>query len=136
MKTEQEYIKDLSEIRSMMERSTKFLSLSGVSGILAGIYALVGAFVAHRFFYNDTSGGVYDTLEQQETYGNLGELVLLAGVILILAVGTAVYLSYRKAAKSNEVLWNPVARRLVTNMAVPLITGAVFMGILISKGIF
>ncbi|MEX2349982.1 MAG: hypothetical protein WD554_03820, partial [Flavobacteriaceae bacterium] len=32
--------------------------------------------------------------------------------------------------------WNPVARRLVTNMAVPLITGAVFMGILISKGIF
>ncbi|MDZ7756326.1 hypothetical protein [Rhodohalobacter sp.] len=47
MKEEQDYIQDIAEIRSMMERSSKFLSLSGWAGILAGIYALGGAWIAY-----------------------------------------------------------------------------------------
>ena len=50
MKEEKDYIQDISEIRSMMERSSKFLSLSGLAGVMAGIYALVGAFVAYTVF--------------------------------------------------------------------------------------
>jgi predicted lysophospholipase L1 biosynthesis ABC-type transport system permease subunit len=46
MRKEQDYIEDIAEIRSMMERSSKFLSLSGWAGILAGIYALAGAWIA------------------------------------------------------------------------------------------
>lgn len=42
----QDRLKDIAEIRSLMEQSTKFLSLSGLSGIFAGLYALAGAFVA------------------------------------------------------------------------------------------
>jgi hypothetical protein len=134
MKTEQEYIRDLSEIRSMMERSTKFLSLSGLSGILAGIYALVGVYLAYRLFYADTELVMYNS--RQEISGNVLNLILLAVIILILAVGTAIYLSSKKAARNNEVLWNPAARRLVINMAIPLFTGGIFILILISKGIF
>ena len=48
MKQQQDYIRDISEIRSMMERSTKFLSLSGWAGIMAGVYALIGAYIADR----------------------------------------------------------------------------------------
>ena len=48
------YIEDLKDIRSMMQRSSKFLSLSGLSGILAGIYALAGAFIAYRLLYDKT----------------------------------------------------------------------------------
>lgn len=137
MKTEQEYIKDLSEIRLMMERSTKFLSLSGLSGIMAGIYALAGAYVAYHFFYNESENAVYTSLlSRQEISGNVLSLILLGVLVLVLAVGTAVFLSSRKAAKNNEELWNPAARRLVTNMAVPLFTGGIFILILISKGIF
>ena len=53
MKEEKDYIQDISEIRSMMERSSKFLSLSGLAGGLSGIYSMVGAFVAYTVFdYN------------------------------------------------------------------------------------
>lgn len=136
MKTEQEYKQDLSEIRLMMERSTKFLSLTGLSGILAGIYALIGAYVAYRLFYVNTEDGFYHSLPGQKITGDILNLVFLAIIVLIFAVGTAIYLSSRKAAKSDEVLWNPVTRRLVINMAIPLVTGGIFILILISKGIF
>lgn len=136
MKKEQEYIEDLSQIRLMMERSTKFLSLTGVSGILAGIYALVGAYVAYLCVYSDTGEVIFNSQERQEDYDDLLNVILLGASILILAVGTAVYLSSKKAAKNNEVLWNPVARRLVINMAIPLITGGILIFVLISKGIF
>ena len=134
MKTEQEYIKDLSEIRLMMERSTKFLSLTGLSGILAGIYALVGAYLAYRLFYN-TEDIIYHTLPAQTSPGGVLNLVFLAVIILVLAIGTAIYLSSKKATKNNELLWNPVSRRMVINMAIPLVTGGIFMLIMISKGV-
>ncbi|WP_315823523.1 hypothetical protein [Paraflavitalea speifideaquila] len=50
MKENQHYIEDIAEMRSMMERSSKFLYLSGLSGVMAGIYALAGAFMAYQFF--------------------------------------------------------------------------------------
>ena len=136
MKTDQEYIKDLSEIRSMMERSTKFLSLSGLSGILAGLYALVAAYIAYRFFFADSGGFSDINISGQDISGNLFSLILLALVVLLLAIGTAAYLSHKKARRNNEVLWNPVARRLAFNMAIPLITGGILILILISRDIF
>ena len=135
MKTEQEYIKDIGEIRSMMERSTKFLSLSGLSGVLSGVYALIGAFLAYRLFYNNEEGIIYNTLSVHKVSGNVAELILLAGSVLLLAIGTAIYLSKKKAKKSKEKLWNASARRLVFNMAIPLLTGGVLVLIFIAKGI-
>ncbi len=135
MKTEQEYIKDLSEIRSMMERSTKFVSLSGLSGIMAGIYALAGAYIAYRQFYQNTDTPLFNTLYPQDMAGIVVSLVMLAIAVLVLAVGTAVYLSHRKAARDKQVLWNPTSRRLLFNMSIPLLTGGLFILVLISNGI-
>lgn len=135
MKSEQEYVKDLSEIRLMMERSTKFLSLSGLSGILAGIYALVGAYLAYSLFYSNTENAINNRLPAQQISGDVGNLILLAIIVLVLAVGTAIYLSFKKATKNKEVLWNTVSQRLVLNMSVPLVTGGIFILILISKGV-
>lgn len=119
----------------MMERSTKFLSLSGLSGILAGIYALVGAYLAYRLFYSNTENAINNRLPAQQISGDLGNLILLAIFVLVLAVGTAIYLSFKKATKNKEVLWNTVSQRLVLNMSVPLVTGGIFILILISKGV-
>lgn len=133
MKTEQEYINDLSEIRSMMERSTKFMSLSGLSGIMAGVYALVGAYIAYRLF----KGGevMLDNPGEQLLPENFPELLLLAIAVLVLAIGTAVLLSWNKSKKSGEKLWNSAARRLLLNMAVPLFTGGVLVVLLLVKGL-
>lgn len=130
MKTEQEYIKDLSEIRLMMERSTRFLSLTGWSGIMAGIYALLGAYAAYRLFYKHLPGAPDQASE------NLPALLLVALVVLILAIGTAVYFSSKKSKAQGEILWNPAAKRLVFNMAIPLITGGILILLMIVKGDF
>lgn len=86
MKTEQEYIKDLTEIRSMMERSTKFLSLTGWSGIMAGIYALIGAYIAFQLLHFNRQEMLLNVNQMPE---NGLELVILALTVLFLAVGTA-----------------------------------------------
>ena len=136
METDQKYIKDLTEIRSMMERSTKFLSLSGLSGIMAGIYALLGAYIAYRFFYVKEEADIYSTIENGGVTVEVTELIILAVVILVLAVGTAIFLSWKKSRKDGAKLWNSSARRLLINMAIPLVTGGIFILILLSKGLF
>lgn len=134
MKEEQDYIRDITEIRSMMERSSKFLSLAGWSGILAGIYALTGAYIAYSVFDFNPVDLVYSNAPPGSLNSSLWKVVILGLVILVLAIGTAVYLSYKKANKKGEKLWNPITRRLLIHMAVPLIAGGLLILILISKG--
>ena len=136
MKTEEEYIKDLSEIRHMMEKSTKFLSLAGWSGILAGMYGLAGTFVVYRFFDLESIEVNYISGTGPDFWADVFKLITVASIILLLAIGTVIFLSIKKAKKNNEMLWNATTRRLVLNMAIPLFTGGVFILILIAKGIF
>ena len=135
MKEEQDYIRDIADIRSMMERSSRFLSLSGWAGIMAGIYALSGAFIAYKFLDFNPDAIVYSTINSVNLYPGLLNVIFLAIIILILALGTAIFLSYRKADKKGEKLWNPTSKRLLINMAVPLIAGGLLILILISKGL-
>jgi hypothetical protein len=133
MKDEQDYIRDIAEMRSMMERTSKFLSLSGLAGIMAGMYALAGAYIAYRFFYFTPDEIAYST--PAESSSNLWKVISLALVILILAIGTAMFLSRKKANKKGERLWNAATKRLLINMSVPLIAGGVLILILLSKGL-
>ena len=122
----QQYIDQLKDIRELMDRSSRFLSLSGLSGILAGVYALIGAFWAH-FLLRD---GAY---EHVRINGSVFlTLVGIAGGVLSLSVITAVILSQRKAAKMGESIWNKSSRRLLINFAIPLATGGIF-GILLLR---
>lgn len=133
MKSEEEYIRDLTEIRSMMERSSRFLSLTGWSGIMAGLYALAGAWAAYALFYPNAEGASIAT-EPQLLSGMAMRFFLLALAVLVLAVGTAVFLSWRKSEKNGERIWNAASRRLILNLAIPLVAGGLFILILFSKG--
>ncbi len=135
MKEEQDYIRDIADIRSMMERSSKFLSLSGWAGIMAGIYALSGAYIAWKFLGFNPGEIVCNTEKSGSSYSSLLNVIALAIAILILAAGTAIFLSYKKSAKRGEKLWNPTSKRLLINMAVPLTAGGLLILILISKGL-
>ncbi len=135
MKLEQDYVRDIAEIRSMMERSTKFLSLSGWAGILAGIYALAGAYIAVFVLNFNPDAIVYPGEGPGETTAGLPRVTLLALFVLLLALGTALFFSYRNAQKRGEQVWNATSRRLLTHMAVPLVTGGVLILILLSKGL-
>lgn len=135
MKAEQDYIRDIAEMRSLMERSSKFLSLSGWAGIMAGIYALSGAYIAYRILHFNPDEIIYHNTRNGELSFSLLKVMMLAITILVLALGTAVYLSYKKARKRREKAWNPITKRLLINMAVPLIAGGILILILVSKGL-
>ncbi len=134
MKTEEEYIKDLSEIRQMMEKSSKFLSLAGWSGIMAGIYALAGAFLIYRLFGAGAEEIVNADTSNPGLAGSLFKIIAIACIVLLLAVSTCIYLSSKKAEKNREILWNATTRRLVLNMAIPLVVGGILILILVAKG--
>lgn len=113
----------------MMERSSKFLSLSGWAGVLAGIYALIGAYIAYAIFAFDPQGA--GATEDP----NMARLIGLALLVLVLAVGTAILLSLRQARKSGDRIWNPASEQLLVSMAVPLVVGGILLLILLSKGL-
>lgn len=131
MKEEQDYIRDIAEIRSMMERSSKFLSLSGLAGVMAGIYALTGAYIAYGVFNFNPNEIVYGPLDSS----SLSMVIVLAIAILVLAIGTAIFLSHKKANKRGEKVWNTTSRRMVANMAVPLAAGGIFALVLLSHNL-
>ncbi|WP_423146644.1 hypothetical protein [Rubrolithibacter danxiaensis] len=130
MKEELDYIGDIAEIRSMMERSSKFLSLSGWAGILVGIYALAGAYIAHAIFNFNPDEVAYSISPT-----GLRKIIFLGLILFVLAISTAVSLSYKSAGKRGEKLWTPTSKLLALNMAVPLITGGILILILAANGL-
>lgn len=118
-------IDDLKHIRSMMERSTKFLSLSGISGISAGSFALVGSIIAHFVVCGQLSF----------TGALLYDLILIALIVLICAACAGLYFSLRKAKRSKAKFWMPVTIQILKDFCVPMIVGGVFCIILITKNV-
>lgn len=118
-----------------MERSAKFISLSGLSGILAGVYALIGAGIGYYIVYGTTGD-----LDYRDHYLNDEAVILqlfwLAVAVLVLSLSTGVLLTVRKAKKRGEKVWNPSSKKLLVNMAVPLVTGGILILILLFRGYF
>ena len=130
---EKDIYTELSSIRDLMERSSKFISLNGLSGIMAGVYALAGAGAA--YLYKATSAGTQEYEGgNSPAAGLVLPLFLIAMVVLILSIATASWLTIRKAHKNGEHVWNPVSRRLLSAMGVPLLSGGLFILILLARG--
>ena len=129
----QEYLKDISEIKDLMNKSSRFISLSGFAGIMAGIYALIGAYLAYDTIYatEEPSKDAYRTIVLYEL--EMIELFAIALIVLLLSVITAVILSYRKAKKHKEKLWDSTSKRLLINFLIPMVTGGFFILFLIEK---
>jgi hypothetical protein len=133
MEQHQTYQKDLESIRKLMERSVKFISLSGLSGILAGVYALIGATIAYYLVHYPVSPFDYRiySIQSREV---LVQLTLVATVVLASSILTGIWLSARKAKRAGAKFWDATSKRLCINLSVPLITGGIFVLILLSNG--
>lgn len=127
MSTEK-YLKDISEIKNIMNKSSRFISLNGLSGIMAGIYALIGAGYAYWLVNNYSygklllDGWVFRTA------------LLTLFLVLIASVGTAVFLTTQKAKKNNAKIWDNTTKRLLINFLIPLISGGIYIVIILSQG--
>lgn len=134
MKEKHDYEKDIASIRTMMERSAKFLSLSGLSGVLAGVYALLGAGAAYMLVQYPRSPFQYRTLSVRADEAVMFQLIAIAVVVLVASIATGLLLSQRKAQKSGMKLWNRTSQLLVINMLIPLVTGGLFVLIMLQTG--
>jgi len=125
--SEQDYLKDISEIKNLMNRSSRFISLSGLSGIFAGLYALIGAAVAYWLVIN--SGREYLILD-----GKVFRLIMLdLFLIALLSVGTAIFLTTKKARKEGVKMWDSSTRRLLINFLIPLVAGGIYILIILNQ---
>jgi len=141
---EKEIQDELSAIRSLMERSSKFISLSGLSGILAGVYALIGAAVAYRFIYTKVSEipADIDHIPTKAFFydSDINTAVLFLSVVallvLIASIGTGIFLTMRKAKQKGQPILSGTSRSLLFHMAIPLITGGIFILIFVNDGYY
>ncbi|ROI03499.1 MULTISPECIES: hypothetical protein [unclassified Chryseobacterium] len=129
------YHEDLSHIRSMMERSSRFISLSGLSGVVAGLAALIGA--VYVYLVLEREGINY--FEGNRNFfapALVRELTLIGVVILVVAILSGYIFTAHKSKKKGLKIWDATTKRLLTTFAVPLVTGGFFCLALISSHLF
>ncbi|MCT4697637.1 hypothetical protein [Tenacibaculum haliotis] len=124
----QDYLKDISEIKNLMNKSSRFISLSGLSGIMAGIYALIGSAFAYWLVNNHS----YGKLLLDGWVFRVALLDLL--IVLVASVGTAVFLTTKKAKKNKVKIWDTTTKRLLVSFVAPLIAGGIYIIIILSQG--
>ena len=135
-KEQSEYLKDLSEIRNIMDRSTRFISLSGIAGVFAGVWAIIGAYIAYLLVGGSTYILNRRHFNQYLEEGTIYWLIADALGVLLLAVASGIFFSMRKAKKEGSVIWSKTTLRLFVNMALPLACGGVFCLVLIVHHIY
>ncbi len=113
----------LQDIRNMMQRSSRFISLSGLSGIAAGVWALVGCYIAYDWIYEYYVGYNIEGYSGMSFQKLKLSLLLLAMAVLAAALISAFYFTWRRASKNNLPVWDRTARLLTINMLIPLVTG-------------
>lgn len=128
----EKYINDLREIRMIMSRSSRFLSLSGLSGMSTGLIALVGALLAHQLVFKNHDLLVFGVVPIKEE--SLHTLLLIALGTLMLSILSALWFTRRKSKKENQHAWDLQAKRLLINLLIPLTTGGILCLIFLLKG--
>lgn len=128
---EQDPTSDLAHIRGLMDRSTRFLSLSGLSGVVAGVVALAGAGLARHHINEaltpDADPLTYDLQRVPFPLDDLRwTLIQDAVLVLFLALLGAFWFTWRRSRRTGQYLWDASARRLLVNMLVPLAVGGLF----------
>jgi hypothetical protein len=125
----------LLEIRQMMEKSSRFISLSGWSGVAAGVCALVAAFVVagkggcwkvNECFFRELGTPEARVLERQ--------LYFIAAITFLAAFLSAFFFTWLRSRKTGVPVWGLVARRLLWSVTVPILAGGIFLYRMVELG--
>ncbi len=126
-----EHLETLSEIRSLMERSSRFISLSGLSGVAAGVFALIGA--AMVYLYLDISPfetkRLYYAVDPSRIKWGMDYLTFFlvdATLVFLFALAGGIFFTTRKAKQKGQKIWDPLTKRLLINTAIPLVAGGFY----------
>jgi hypothetical protein len=128
--TQPDPLAQLAEIRAIMDRSTRFISLSGLSGVGAGVVALAGAGMAHFYLEQQFGEGGYLQLLQGSEARRMGAFPFLLGIAVVTiaaAILVAAFFTLRRTRREGlNSLWTTPARRLLVALLIPLVAGGLF----------
>ena len=133
MNEQQQSLQDIQQIKQMMERSSRFISLSGLSGVAAGACALVGAWFANAVIEDNGGPSGYraampKTFETETLLGFFGhKLFQIALFTFIAALLFSFLFTYLRSKKNNIPMWGYSSKRLLINVAVPMIAGGIYL---------
>ena len=140
MNATQKLSNELQDIKQMMERSSRFISLSGLSGIAAGICALLGAWVANTFIGRDELALAERSTRNPDAilYGDIinSRLLQIAFITFVAAFLLAFIFTYRRSKKTNVPIWGTTAKKVMINISIPMIAGGIFLLALIKNGVY
>ena len=135
-----QHLETLSEIRSLMERSSRFISLSGLSGVGAGTVALMGAAMVYIYLGTTPFANrrvYYVMAEETHKWGmdHITFFFLDALVVLVLALSIGIFFTTRKARRKGQKIWDALTRRVLINLFIPLMAGGFFCLALLKHGL-
>jgi hypothetical protein len=130
MNRREDQLEALQEIRDIMDRSSRFISLSGLSGVFAGLSALAGAAVV-KWFLSQQKINYMDLDESRLTPDHIFFILIVAAAVLIVAFLTAIYFTVHNARIKQLKVWDNQSKRWLVNLAIPLATGGIFCAILL-----
>ena len=147
----EDQLKALSEMRDLMNKSSRFISMSGLSGVAAGLIGLIGVVITYLLldpFFLDLPFYMRDIVTYAETRGEYSanisvvptleltrNILVVAAATLTFALLGAWYFTRRKAAKLGLTMWDDTAKRMIINLLIPLVTGGGFALVLLAHGI-
>lgn len=140
--SQEESLQTLSDIKRIMERSARFLSLSGWSGIWAGIVGLISAAIAYSWIADLTTADYYNYRATKGTSIRAGQLtgidlqfMALAAITFIVALAGGIYFTWNKTKKQGLKIWNSASKKMLVQIAIPLCAGGVFVLVFLFNGL-
>ena len=132
------YLQQISDIKRLMEDNSKFLSLSGLSGIWAGVVAMGSAYYVNltagsRFMMGSLSS---EYMAHRMSYSMICHLILVAIATIVIALAGAYFFTYEKARKANQSIWGPVSRKMFFELFFTLAIGGIFCLLQLYYGYF
>lgn len=127
----------LEDIKEIMQKSSRFISLSGWSGIAAGICALAGAWYTSTKIDCWVRGDCqFEQLVREGGLSLQSRLLQIAVVTFLAALSLAFFFTYLRSKKTGTPIWNYTSRRLMINVAIPMIAGGLFIFRMMELGYF
>jgi len=129
---EKKYIEDLKEIKDIMNRSSRFISLSGLSGVVAGTTALIGAYLAHKFVFIGSNYLTFESvsLSMEQFY----KLLITACGTIVVSIGLVIYLTTQETKKRKQKIWDQQTKRILLNLSIPLLAGGIISLMFLVRG--
>jgi hypothetical protein len=142
MSSQQQSLEDLQHIKKMMEHSSRFISLSGLSGISAGLCALIGAWVAYPYVFGQKDFVINDIVAVAQASANDYSIIFntylfwIAAATFVGAFISAFFFTWVKSKKDGTPIWGNTAKRLLINVSIPVVVGGLFLFKMMHYGTF